>query len=339
MKILFFRETELKQLNPAIMASQGLAGTENSLICLAQELSKNHTVKVIAPQYRKQFFQSVEYIPFQSYAEVLIQKMLFNPDVLIVSGNPSILFENKLGVLKIIFWQQNHPKELEGRFDISFLLQHNIQIIAPSPEAAIYYNKFYNTNKIIGIYNGVRPEFFNQSKKPIANKITYCGSFTRAKGLYEVLKSAQQLPEYQFYLCGSYDLYGFVDTAYKKLCQDIIEDNTHFLGSLPADKLAKEFSTSSLCIANPLSSNNETCCISALEAMVVGVPVIAGSSEILDSIVSKGGMTTKNLTETIKKFMYLQSKHNSYPIYDNKKFIDSLAWSSISQQWEKILSI
>jgi hypothetical protein len=58
LKIIFFRETELKELNPSVMSKQGLAGTENSVICLAQQLSKNHIVKVIAPQSASKEFTS-----------------------------------------------------------------------------------------------------------------------------------------------------------------------------------------------------------------------------------------------------------------------------------------
>jgi glycosyltransferase involved in cell wall biosynthesis len=335
MKILFFRETELRQLNPTVMLCQGLAGTENSVVCLAQELSKKHIVKVVAPQYKQHFFNKVEYIPFQSYAEVLIQIMVFNPDVLIVCGNPSILFEHKFSVQKIIFWQQNHPKELEGRFNIPIFfnnsLPYKIEVVAPSPEAASYYNNYYKTNKVIGIYNGVRDEFFNQHRNPIKNKISYCGSFTRAKGLNQVLLSSVDLPEYQFFLYGSFDLYGFIDQPFRDFCSQFKNTNIHFAGSLPAKQLAYEFSTSSLCIANPLENNLETCCISALEAIVVGTPVITGSSQILDSIVSRGGITTKNLTKTIKEFIL--SQH----IYKNKEFIQSLSWSFIAKEWEKVL--
>jgi glycosyltransferase involved in cell wall biosynthesis len=334
MKILFFRETELKELNPAIMAKQGLAGTENSIICLAQELSKKHTVKVIAPQLKQQFFDKVEYIPFQSYSEVLIHYLVFNPDIFIICGNPSILYEQNFANSKKFFWQQNHPRELEGRFNINvFFTTHpftTTTIIAPSLEAAKYYNSYYKTNKVIGIYNGVRHEFFKQTRNPIKDKITYCGSFTRAKGLDLVLLAAQKLPEYQFNLCGSFDLYGFVDETYKQHCLSLTGSNTHFVGSLPANKLAQEFASSSLCIANPLIDNNETCCISALESMVIGTPVITGPSEIMNSIISHGGVTTTNLVETIRELMISQ------PVYKNKEFTESLSWDFIAKEWEKV---
>jgi len=81
MKILIFRETELKELNPDVMNRTGLAGTENSVVCLAEELSKFHIVKVCCPTVSK-FFNKVEYINFRSYAEVFLICSLFEPDVL-----------------------------------------------------------------------------------------------------------------------------------------------------------------------------------------------------------------------------------------------------------------
>jgi glycosyltransferase involved in cell wall biosynthesis len=333
MKILFFRETELKNLNPTVMNTEGLAGTENSIICLAHELSQKHSVKVIAPQLQQKFFDKVEYIPFQSYAEVFIHFYLFKPDIFIVSGNPNILFQNYNfhHVCNTIFWQQNHPLELEHRFDIPFILKNKIAtIVAPSPQAATYYNKFYNSNEIIGIYNGVRNEFFNTQRNPIKNKITYCGSFSRAKGLDLVLSTAKNLPEYDFFLCGSFDLYGFTDEPYKQYCLQLSKscNNLHFTGKLNAKNLAVHLETSSLCIANPLPNNNETCCISALEAIVTGTPVITGNSEILDSIISHGGITTENLYNSIKEIMSLN------PTYNNTEFKNSLKWCNITQEWE-----
>jgi len=334
MKILIFRETELKELNPLILEQKGLAGTESSVVCLAQELSKKHIIKVIAPQIKQQYFDKVEYIPFQSYIEVIIHIKIFNPDILIISGNPTILIEYKFDC-KTIFWQQNHPNELDFRFPIESLLKTSL-IVAPSPEAATYYNKHYNTNKIVGIYNGVRNEFFNCTWCPEKNKILYIGSFSRTKGLSLVLKTAQELTKYNFYCCGSFNLYGYTDKQYKKYCETLLENskNVFFLGSLNAKKLAKELCTASVCIANPLPENLETCCVSALEAIVVGTPLICGKSEILSNIVSKNfSITTTNLTQTIKSYF-----NKTYSYYHNKNFVKNLNWTSIGYEWESLLN-
>jgi glycosyltransferase involved in cell wall biosynthesis len=343
MKILFFRETELKELNPFVLEKQGLAATESCIICLAQELSKRHTVKVIAPQSRQQLFGKVKYIPFQSYAEVLIHVSIFKPDVLIVAGNPQILIEHSFNC-KTIFWQQNHPKEMDFRFPIKKILLKSL-IVAPSPEAANYYNRHYETNNIIGIYNGVRNEFFNKSHLPTINKIVYIGAFSVTKGLSVFLQSALELPQYDFHYCGDFNLYGFIDKAYKIYCESITQKCTNltFHSSLNAEQLAKVLQTATLCVVNPLPNNYETCCVSALEAIVMGVPVIGGESEILSNIIKHAGlkgMTTTNLTQTIENFN-LRNVYANQELknYKNIEFIKKLNWVSIAQEWEKILDI
>lgn len=332
MKILFFRETELKNLNPTIMEKQGLAATESCVVCLAQELSKRHTVKVIAPQFKQQFFGNVEYIPFQSYAEVIIHSLCFCPDIFIVAGNPQILIEHPefLFRCKTIFWQQNHPREIDYRFPIKEILSKTL-IVAPSPEAANYYNSHYKTNKIVGIYNGVRDAFFEKNYSPIPNKIIYIGAFSRAKGLSIFLETAKEFPEYNFYCCGDFDLYGFVDKEYKNYCMTKKSQNAYFLGSLNAEQLSKELQTTKICIVNPLINNNETCCVSALEAMVIGTQIIGGSSEILNEIIKHAGtsgITTQNLIQTLKV--------NKLKTFQDIDFINKLKWSNISQEWEKV---
>jgi glycosyltransferase involved in cell wall biosynthesis len=332
MKILLFRETELKELNPYVLEHRGLAATESCVVGLAQELSRKHTIKVIAPQFKQQFFGKVEYIPFQSYAEVLIHIAIFDPDILIIVGNPQILVEHSFKQ-RTIFWQQNHPNEMDFRFPIKEILSKTL-IVAPSPEAANYYNKHYKTNKIIGIYNGIRNVFFNKLYMPDTNKIVYIGAFTRAKGLSIFLQTAKKYPEYTFYCIGDFDLYGFTDEIYKEYCKRLAQEcqNLIFCGNLNAEQLVKELQTATMCIVNPLINNNETCCVSALEAIVLNVPVIGGESEILSNIFKNAGqraVTTTCLIETIKK-------HNYELLFYDKKFIENLKWSSIIQYWERL---
>jgi glycosyltransferase involved in cell wall biosynthesis len=336
LKILIFRETELKELSPDVMNKQGMAGTENSVICLAQELSKYYTVKVCCPGLHK-FYDSVEYISYSSYAEVFLICSMFKPDVLIASGNPNILFKMNFNVNKIIFWQQNHPLELLGRFNIKELLAKNISIVAPSPEAAEYYNKFYELKSIRGIYNGVRNEFFEVKNVIRKEQILYVGSFTRAKGLNKVIEAAKDLKEIQFKLCGSFDLYGFVDIEYKNYCLNEAKNlnNIEFIGSLNAQKLSEKLYESKFCIVNPLIGNHETCCVSALEAIVCKSLVITGSESITDKIFfNKGILVEKDLVSTIKSTI----KNNFYECVANtKQFIDNLKWDKIALIWKDYL--
>ena len=349
MKILIFRETELKELNPDVMNRTGLAGTENSVVCLAEELSKFHIVKVCCPTVSK-FFNKVEYINFRSYAEVFLICSLFEPDVLIVSGNPNILFRQKLPVKRIIFWQQNHPHELSGRFNIKELLFQieKIDIVAPSPEAALYYQDYYKEKqRIQGIYNGVRKEFYNIKKNIEKDRVIYVGSFSAAKGLDVLLKAIKNLPELNFTLCGSFSLYGFTDSNYEDCCKFMLKDlkNVTLAGSLNAEELAKELSFAELCIVNPNIYNKETCCVSALEAMATGTPVLAGRSEILDKLLHDHAgqavyLENNELNKAISELILDKWKDSRVKMSTcGKEFTKDLSWDKIVLKWNKLLEI
>lgn len=331
MKILFFRETECRDLNPILASKIGMGATETCVISLAEELAKTNEIKVVCP-CTAGFYEKVEYINFKSYLEILIILEFWKPDVFIVVGNPSIIFQHLKNIKsKIIFWQHNHPLEML-RFNMKILFENNIRVVLPSIEAADNASDLYKY-KTHGIYNGVRKVFFNTSEKKIKNKIAYSGSFIRTKGLYELLKVAHKIPECSINLCGSFNMYGYEDTEYKNGCELLInQKNINILGALGPQFLAKELSSAELVICNP-QANKETCCVSALEAMACGTAVLSSENSIIAPIIKKGGKTFTNnhLDLEIKALMTEDTKIKLAE--SGKNFVSNLSWDKISLQW------
>ena len=329
MKIAFIRESEVQELNPDIEKSKPLGATESCFIQLAHQLSSQHTVKVICP-CKSKFYGKVEYNKLPDERIILdLHLSLFSPDIIIVVGNPRLLFvDMHLYRYKLIFWQQNHPLELT-QYRIQELVK-DVPIVLPSEEAKTYCQNFYKSKNIYGIYNGVRDNFFNVHSKKIKNKIVYVGSLVRSKGFLELLKITKLLPQYDFNICGSFDMYGYIDEAYKKECMSIVSKNVTFLGGLNKDELARQLSEAELCIVNPLVGNLETCCVSALESMAIGTPVIAGGNSIIDQIIKHGGTSyTENLQEQIR--YVLENK-----VEIDKEWINRLSYKNIVSQWNEL---
>jgi len=332
MKIVFVRESEVQELNPDIEKSKPLGATESCFIQLAQQLSFQHTVKVICP-CKPNFYGKVEYIKLPNEQIILdLHLSLFSPDIIIVVGNPRLLFtDSHLYKYKLIFWQQNHPLELI-QYRIHELVK-SIPIVLPSEEAKVYCQNFYKSKNIYGIYNGIRDNFFNVIPNKIKNKILYVGSLVRSKGFLELLKITKLLPQYDFNICGSFDMYGYIDESYKKECMSIASNNVTFLGGLNKDELAKQLSEAELCIVNPLVGNLETCCVSALESMAVGTPVIAGKHSIIDAIIKHGGVSySENLQEQIR--YVLKNK-----VEIDKEWVYQLSYKNIAKQWDDLLKL
>jgi glycosyltransferase involved in cell wall biosynthesis len=319
MNILFFRESEIKDIH-----APALGATETCVTELAKALP--HNVAVICPCTSK-VQDNVQYVNHKDYISSVEFMKNFYPDIVIIAGNPKILFYGIKFSCNLIFWQQNHPDEMS--YPIKEL---KCKIVFPSPEAAEYAKTVYNNKNIFGIYSGVR-DVFKPSQEKEKNSICYVGSLVRTKGVLEVLKAAAQLKQYKFYICGSFDMYGYRDLEYERACLSIKSENIFYLGALSPTELANRISKSELCIVNPLVDNKETCCVSALESMACGTPVIAGKS-LIEPIINHGGICTVNLVQSIQELM--QNSELLKQLAENgKKWVSELSWSKVALEWQR----
>ena len=342
--VFVFRECEHENLDQDFAKNSGMGATDHVALSFVDYLSKFYTVKMCCPTKTRRYFDKVEFIPFSSYEQVCDEIVRIKPDVVIVVANPKLIYHKDYTFYhKTIFWQHNHPDEMK-HFNIKqMILSKSIKIVLPSLEAANFCKNYYeNDNQIFGIYNGIRKEFFvkkNVKKREFV--IAYIGCLTKQKGLYEFLHAAKSLPQFKFEIFGSFDLYGkgTVDEDFKKVCEDIINSTTNITlqGAFSAQQLSERIQTVDLVIANPNVGNKETCCLSALEAMATGTPVIAGGNSIIDSIVSQGGIAyTDSLEKSILRLISDREKmkqmSESCLIYTK-----SFDWDSIALQWVDFL--
>lgn len=349
MKIVFIRESEIKDLNPSIAKTSALGATESCFIQLTQELSNYHQVKVFCPcseqkDYITKHGTTVEFIPLETELNLSLYVHQFNPDIIIVVANPHYIFCPFLEKFKKIFWQQNHPLEMNknSRFvrEISIIENRAFTVVMPSNESKKYAQDHYQNPNIHGIYNGVRDIFFEQLViEKIKNKIIFVGSLVPSKGVLELLKAIHTLNQYEFNICGSFDMYGYSIPVYKDACDLYKGSHIKYLGGLSAKELAHEMASAELCIVNPIVGNLETCCVSALESMSVGTPVIAGGDSIIEPIIAHGGIIHKgNLADTIENLMKNPEKRKELSESGKKWTRENVSYDKIIFKWMEILN-
>jgi len=341
MKILFFRESEQKELNPDVI-DEGFGATENTLIYSAEYLSRidNYEVKVCCPCSKRKYYNKVEYIPHTNYKNFISEMDKFQPAFIVVLGNPKIISYCDLD--NFIFWQHNHPLEMKS-WDIPKILNKVKRIVFPSYSSCEYARSYYkNEEKIVGIYNGIRQQFLQERNiERKENKILYVGSFVWNKGLLELLKISHLLSDYEIEICGDFDMYGkqFVDQKFKNTCLELIKkNNIIFNGKLSTEELAKKLRETTICVVNPWVGNLETCCLSGLEAMASGAPVVVGGKSLIGSIMENGGVVCKEqdqLAETIINLMKDKNKRDKLS-KSGHQWARHLTWDYLATRWNDL---
>jgi len=157
--------------------------------------------------------------------------------------------------------------------------------------------------------------------KPAIKQILYIGALKPSKGFHHLAKAwprfRAQNPEFKLVVCGSGKLYdpsatlgmaGLTDTEYEHrilsyLGGSLVSANqlgVEFLGALPKARLREEVLRSWFVVVNPnLHGSFETFCCSAVEALSLGVPVVAARRGALVETVGHeiGGLLFRNSEE------------------------------------------
>lgn len=349
-RIFIFRECEHKDLSPEFALKNGMGGTENVFLSFIENLKNNFEIKVNCPcKSRKNFFENVEFIPFENYSFTCKEIENYNPDIIIVVANPKLIYSSNYKFKeKTIFWQHNHPEEMKSFNIKSLILEKNINIVFPTQEAADFSKRFYNFDKnIYGINNYIRKEFFielERKKEKIKNNVAFLGCLCRAKGFLSFLKAVLELKEINFFVFGSFNLYGenTEDKKFKLECEEILSkiNNLIMLGNLNLNEIIDNLKNIDIVIANPNYSNKETCCLSALEPMCLGIPVITGAKSIVEKNMLNGSILCddKDLKE---KILYLLNNNQKKEELSNngKKFVrENFNSQKISNKWIEFLS-
>ncbi|MFZ3168263.1 MAG: glycosyltransferase family 4 protein [Candidatus Methanoperedens sp.] len=167
------------------------------------------------------------------------------------------------------------------------LLQENAAkkadfVIATSDNIIKYLGEKVSSDKITKIENGVDTEIFKLNNGIQSdNSCIFVGSLTKRKGVQYLLKAIQNI-NIKCNIVGE----GQEKNTLLKLSYDLgLSDKVKFLGNVPYDDLVRCYQKSSIFV---LPSFNETTCISMLEAMACGKPVIVTKVGDIPNIIKDG---------------------------------------------------
>ena len=182
--------------------------------------------------------------------------------------------------------------------------------------------------------------------KKIPGKCIY--SSTPFRGLDVLLeiwpKIREKVPHAELHVFSSMKVYGpaYDDTKFQNLYdQAIAMDGVHYHGTIPQDKLAKEFMESELLVYP--NTYDETCCITVFESQAAGTPIVTSAKAALN--------------ETVPEECGIKVEGNPYAEEYKKEFVDACvdlltnkdkwdemhkaclqydySWDTISNEWIK----
>jgi glycosyltransferase involved in cell wall biosynthesis len=177
--------------------------------------------------------------------------------------------------------------------------------------------------KTVVIPNFVDVSYWSNATVRQLKRIIYVGALRESKGFHrfaEIWPAVhQKYPDWQLDVCGSSGLYGVAndmgpyglsDPRYEAMILGPLGGSlasarslgVNFLGSVAKPKLKERFEYAAFALVNPNPAacyGNETFCVSAVEALASGIPVVGGASGGLFETVGHaiGGLLAKNNSE------------------------------------------
>lgn len=265
--------------------------------------------------------------------------------------------------LNLIGWLQNTPPlEFLTLASQSKSLQHLICVSNVQAFMLSYHPVF---KKVIVLPNFVDVGFWGKaSASREATRVTYVGALKEPKGFHLLAdvwaEINRKYPEWELDVCGSPDLYGkhaklgqhkIAEESYEKRILDPLggtpasaaEKRVRFLGSLPKEKLREQLSRSSIIVVNPNAEMGyETFCVSAVEAEVMGLPVIGGrAGGLLETVGhNTGGLLSKSsqdLTANIIDLIEHPEKRIALGEGGRSQALQMFSSAAVLKKWRQFL--
>lgn len=284
-KTIVFSNLTIAEFDGNEIEKRPLGGAETCVINIAKRLAKNYNVYVFGNVKHQGVYDGVKYLNIQ---DADFMKKL-NTDLLVVLRNTRFVAEfdpkSQYRIKKLAMWFHDRPAvsnhdyymEAEKRSDYTIVLSewHKKALLERFPEA--------NPDRIVILRNGVDTDLFHpwtSAEKPTATRdIIY--SSTPFRGLDILLKAfpkiKEKVPDAKLHVCSSLKVYGEFegkkDIEYEHLYKLAREtDGVEYHGSVKQKELA-EIMRKCKALTYP-STFEETSCITAMEAMASGIPVV-----------------------------------------------------------------
>lgn len=273
------------------LKERSLGGSETAGLCMARELAKrghNVTMMCNIPKHEGEF-DGVTYMNLVR-AEEIIQKAPH--DILIVQRNPQFFGLNTASKINVLW---NHDLATKSMLPVHQAAAWNIDWVFLLSMFHVKQFKeiysFWDAAHIRLTRNGIDLEDFPKVQNKIPKKIMYTARPER--GLYTLLKPGgimemlyQADPNIHLYVAGYDNTTQHMATFYQYLwgrCQEL--PNVTNLGHLTKQQLYQHYAETELYLYPTLFE--EISCITAMECMACGVPMITSSIAALPETLSE----------------------------------------------------
>jgi len=308
MKINLYDNNEKLTYNPNTMKNAGVGGTQTIIIEVAKELAKRgHDVTAYIKCNFPDVYDDVKYYQHYDYEPS-------NEGVLI--GFESLPKEHN--AKKVFNWST--------RIAIEDVNKH------PNVDKLIVLSEWHRdryaselsselVKKMTIIEPGVSKRFFKPDTKKWNKSISYAGHPYKGgmKALIEYAKRLKpKMKDINIHAYGSGKLWGWEDTQYRSLYNDLIHNKILYHGQGGKRRMARQFNGTEVFIYPVGKHIQETFCMVILEAMAAGCVVIASDNGNIKNLVGDTGYIISGNVDDYKWHMEAVEKtiklFNDYPL-------------------------